>query len=186
MRQYSELVGKYVEATGFSGIEVAYSVKLVQRLRQLKAPKVALQVFDDRLVATWEHLYFAVLNAYLAFMEKQNISRSVEVETMLYASAQRQIRKALEVFGVKTGASSLALVLAGSADDVAVTLQKVAAFLHAEPNEALLELTEEKARNIRIVFGVTALELETRCRKNPHRALVDAVVERMALLPAKV
>jgi len=49
--------------------------------------EVEVQLFDASLVTTWEHLYFAALDSLTAFRNRENISRSLAMETMLYASA---------------------------------------------------------------------------------------------------
>ena len=65
------------------------------------------------LIATQEHLYFAVLNALQAFQNKTNISKSLAMETMLYASAQRQIQKAIQRCGIKPETTSMAVIIIG-------------------------------------------------------------------------
>ena len=98
-----EEAGKYVEITGFRNVDVKDAEEFVEAARG-DAPKSGwVQFFDADLVATWQHLYFAVLNALLAFRSGRNVSKSVAMEAMLYASAQRQISKALRLMGVKRG-----------------------------------------------------------------------------------
>ena len=81
--------------------------------RKQTSQNVDIQFFDAELIATQEHLYFAVLNALQAFKNKTNLSKSLAMETMLYASAQRQIQKAIIRTGIKPQTHKMALVIVG-------------------------------------------------------------------------
>ena len=70
-----------------------------------------VQFFDAALVATWEHLYFAVLNAVMNLKSTRGISKSIAVESVLYASAQRQIQKAIDFIGLKPDSENAAVVV---------------------------------------------------------------------------
>ena len=73
-------------------------------LNQFNAKKgdVTIQLFDAKKnVAGPQHLYFAAVNALNVFSKKTNISNNLEVEALLFASAQRQITKAVEMLGLK-------------------------------------------------------------------------------------
>jgi tRNA threonylcarbamoyladenosine modification (KEOPS) complex Cgi121 subunit len=74
---------------------------------------VEAQLFDADLVATWQHPYFAALNALAAFKSGRNLSNSVAVESALYASAQRQIKKALSFIGVRAASRNVAVLVVG-------------------------------------------------------------------------
>jgi tRNA threonylcarbamoyladenosine modification (KEOPS) complex Cgi121 subunit len=54
---------------------------------------VEAQLFDADLVATWQHPYFAALNALAAFKRGANLSNASQPNRPL-CSAQRQIKKA--------------------------------------------------------------------------------------------
>ncbi len=81
--------------------------------RKQTRQNVNIQFFDAELIATQEHLYFAVLNALQAFKNKTNLSKSPAMETMLYASAQRQIQKAIECCGIKPQTKNMAVAIIG-------------------------------------------------------------------------
>jgi KEOPS complex subunit Cgi121 len=183
-----EEAGKYVEITGFRNVDVKDAEEFVEAARG-DAPKSGwVQFFDADLVATWQHLYFAVLNALLAFRSGRNVSKSVAMEAMLYASAQRQISKALRLMGVKRGSKNVAVVVLGeSPASVAALVSAVAKRVGVEPDESVLAVSEEKARRIREAFGITGKELEAVMGKGDGvQALVDLVVERVALLSTRL
>ena len=188
MLKYIEETGKYVEITGFRNVRVGNAEEFVKAVRKEKQQRVWVQFFDAELVATWQHLHFAVLNALLAFKNERNISKSVAMEAILYASAQRQIKKAIDFMGVKCDSANVAAVIIGeSPDSVKVVLSAVSKRIGAEPDETVLELSRKKAQGIREAFGITEKELEAVMEKdNVDQALVKLVIERMALLSTRL
>ena len=188
MQSYIEEAGKYVEVTGFRNINIKDVEEFVQAIRKETPKSTWVQFFDAELVATWQHLYFAVLNALLAFRNERTISKSVAMEVILYASAQRQIRKAIQLIGVKRASANVAVVIIGeNPDSVKAVLSAVSKRVGVEPDEAVLELTVEKTRSIRKAFGVSTEELEAAMKKKSvKQALVNLVIERTALLSTQL
>jgi tRNA threonylcarbamoyladenosine modification (KEOPS) complex Cgi121 subunit len=188
MLKYIEEYGKYVEITGFRNVAVKDAEEFVKAGRRELPKSMCAQFFDAGLVASWQHLYFAVLNALLAFKNGRNISKSVAMEVMLYASAQRQIRKAIEFMGVKCAVADVAVVVIGeSAESVEALCSAVSKRVGKEPDDAVLEISKEKAECIREAFGITAAEFEAVLEKdNSKEALVDLVIERAALLSTQL
>jgi KEOPS complex subunit Cgi121 len=186
--KYIAEAGKYVEITGFRNVGIEDAEEFVKAARKEIPQSTWIQFFDAELVATWQHLYFAVLNALLTFKNERNISKSIPMETMLYASAQRQIRKAIQLVGVKRASANVAVVIIGeSPDSVKAVVSTVSKRVGEEPDETVLEILKEKVRGIREVFGITKKELETVMEKSDgKRALVNLVIERMALLSTQL
>jgi len=186
--KYIEEAGKYVEITGFRNVGIEDAEEFVKVARKETPKSVWVQFFDAELVATWQHLYFAVLNALLAFRNERNISKSVAMEVILYASAQRQIRKAITLIGVKRASANVAVVIFGDKPDaVKALLSVVSKRIGGEPDETVLQVSEEKAHGIREAFGISEKELETVMEKNDgEQALVNLVIERMALLSTQL
>ena len=101
-----------MEITGYKNIEFD-KVEAFLKANRKQTQNVDIQFFDADLIATQEHLYFAVLNALQAFKNKTNLSKSPAMETMLYASAQRQIQKAIDRCGIKPKTKNMAVVIIG-------------------------------------------------------------------------
>jgi len=174
---------KYVATAGFRNLKIA-DIKSFFGMVRSKVGDVNVQFFDAKLIADREHLYFAALNALNAFRSKTNISKSVAVETLLYASAQRQIEKAVELIGIKPESPQVAvLVVAETEQKVASTLNAVSELVTGERDDSVLELTNGKVKGIRELFGISDLELEAKLEKGLKKeALIDLVIEHMALL----
>jgi tRNA threonylcarbamoyladenosine modification (KEOPS) complex Cgi121 subunit len=179
---------KYVEISGFREARIGDAKAFLAPLSQDLPAGVEVQLFNADLVATWQHLYFAALNALLAFKTKRNLSKSLALETALYASAQRQIKKALDLIGIKPDAENVAvLVLSSEATSAEAGFLAVTKRVSSEPDEAVLELSEAKIRKIRNAFDVSDLELKAVSSSNDAgQALVDLVIERVALLSTQL
>jgi KEOPS complex subunit Cgi121 len=174
---------KYVEIAGFKNVQIK-NVEGFLKATYKSSPGTDIQFFDARLVATWEHLYFAVLNALTAFKNGENISKTLAMETMVYASAQRQIRKATELIGIKHTTSTIAVLIIGEKPETVKSSRlAISKSVDGVLDEAVLELSREKVGEIREAFDITEAELQTVMHKNDlEKALVDLVMERMALL----
>jgi tRNA threonylcarbamoyladenosine modification (KEOPS) complex Cgi121 subunit len=187
LKQLNEY-GTFVEISGFRQVRIGDAKAFVETASKKMPNGVEVQLFDADLVASWQHLYFAALNAFQAFQTKRSISKSVALETALYASAQRQIKKALDFIGVKPETTKVAvLVLGSNVASVEEGLLAVAKQLGAEPDETILDLTPAKVNRIRGAFDVSETELKTvSSRGDAAQALVDVVVERVALLSTRL
>jgi tRNA threonylcarbamoyladenosine modification (KEOPS) complex Cgi121 subunit len=179
---------KYVEITGFKNVKVEKTEELLKKIRSKSDANVSVQFFNAKLICTWEHIYFAVLNALTMFATKRNISKNLAVEVMLYASAQRQIRKGINFIGVKPSCRNLAVVVIGETPKgVKTTVSAISELFGQQPNEKVLELSIEKVQEIRRAFIITEKELKVVTKKgDAERALIDLVIERMALLSTKL
>jgi tRNA threonylcarbamoyladenosine modification (KEOPS) complex Cgi121 subunit len=129
-------------------------------------------------------LYFAALNALTVLRNKENISRSLAMEIMLYASAQHQIRRATEIIGIDPKTAEVAVLIIGEGPRIVETaLVKIAEGINGKEDEAVLELTKEKTLKIKKTFEISETELRTASRRlGPEQALTELVIERMALL----
>ena len=184
MLKHIEEFGKYVAITGFRNAKIKDIEGFLKKIGKEKQPSIEIQFFDAQLVATWQHLYFAALNALTAFANGDNISKSLAMETMLYASAQRQIRKATELVGIKHDSSNIAtLVIDEKPETAESALSMISKHLGAKRDDNVLGLSEEKMATIQKKFGISDLELETVTKKDSlEKALTNLVIEHMALL----
>ncbi|RLI46402.1 hypothetical protein DRO69_03160 [Candidatus Bathyarchaeota archaeon] len=174
----------YVAIAGFRNVKIGDVNGFFDMIRK-KLENVHVQFFDAKLIADWKHLYFAALNALNAFKNKANISNSIAVETLLYASAQRQINKAMELLGIKPESSEIAvLVIAETRQKTDKILETVSALMSDERDDSVIELTSEKVNGIKRLFGISNLELEAKLEKEgfEKEALINLVIEHVALL----
>jgi tRNA threonylcarbamoyladenosine modification (KEOPS) complex Cgi121 subunit len=106
------------------------------------------------------------------------------LETILYASAQRQIRKAVTLLGITSKTSEIAVLIIGeNSKEIESALQMISVHINAQHDDAVLELSEDKNKIIQKTFGISGLELRTVMKNDDVKnALTDLVIERMALL----
>jgi tRNA threonylcarbamoyladenosine modification (KEOPS) complex Cgi121 subunit len=179
---------RFVEISGFRGVNVK-DAKEFSNAVQAKLPRgCGIQLFDADFVATWQHLYFATVNALMNFRGKRSISKSLAVETALYASGQGQIQKAIEQIGVKPETRNVAVVvICEKAESAVAGLEAVATLLGSKPDESVLDLTPKKTEQIKKAFDISDAELDAvSTRGRGEVALVDLVVERVALLSTRL
>ncbi|MFB0501647.1 MAG: KEOPS complex subunit Cgi121 [Candidatus Bathyarchaeia archaeon] len=174
----------YIAIAGFKNVKIKDVKGFLERVRR-EVREAHVQFFDAKLIAGQQHLYFAALNALKAFEKKSNISSSLAIEALLYASAQRQIRKAVDTLGVKQDSSQVAvLIIAENRQEMDDCLKVVLRLIPGERDDAVLELTDEKIGDIKKLFGISDLEIEAKLSRKglEKEALADLVIEHVALL----
>ena len=180
--------GKFAEITGYNNIKFALVEEFLKLNRKENQKNLDIQFFDAQLIATREHLYFAVLNSLQAFKNKTNISKSPAMETMLFASAQRQIQRAIQRCGIKPESASMAVVIIGEDPmQIEAALETITRCVGGKPDEKVLELSKVKEKRIREAFEISQEELNTVLKKENHfEAVVNLVIERVALLSTQL
>ncbi|MDF1538674.1 MAG: KEOPS complex subunit Cgi121, partial [Candidatus Thorarchaeota archaeon] len=93
--------------------------KLISLAQQEDERLLAIQLFDASKIVDFNHLLSASQNAVNAWHGGYSKARSLDVETAVYASTQRQINRALDSVGVSDGLERIAVVVIGD-DDRAV------------------------------------------------------------------
>lgn len=176
------ILGRHMIVEGFRRVKIDNVDILFDQIRS-EAKGCHVQLFDAGLIAGFDHLYFSVLNALKAHDTGTGISRNLAVETLLYASGQHQISKAIELVGVRPGSSGVAvLIIAGTREKAVRALDRVADLLQGEESEDVIELTDEKIEPIKVAFGITDLEIEATLRESEKEAITSLMIERAALL----
>jgi len=188
MLHYLKEYNKYAEITGYKNTKFTKAEEFLKSNRKENRRNVDLQFFNAELIATQDHLYFAILNALQAFKNKINISKTIAMETMLYASAQRQIQKAIQRCGIKPETTSMAVVIIGEdSSQIEKVLNSVSAYVGVNPDDKVLEISQDKDKRIVETFDISEKEIQT-ITKNENRkeALVNLVIERVALLATQL
>jgi tRNA threonylcarbamoyladenosine modification (KEOPS) complex Cgi121 subunit len=183
MLHHFEEYGRFVEIAGYRGIKFEVAEAYLKAHRREKHI-VSVQFFDADLVATSRHLYFAAVNALQAFKGNTNISKTVAMETMLYASAQRQIQKAIARSGIKPTTQNMAVLIIGEHQQaVKLALAAVSACAGKTPDDGVLEMNSSKLKSIKKNFDIGEGEVEV-VRKGDDEAMAvaDLVIEQVALL----
>jgi len=187
LTESSEKTNENIVALGFNNVKIGNVNTFLERFR-MENKEVPIQFFDSKMIAGYQHLYFGGLNALRAFKKKINISNNIAVESLLYASAQRQINKAVKMLGIKQDSSEIAvLIIARNSREKDNYVCLVSKIIPGVRDDKVLELTANKCRSIKIMFNISDLEFEAKLKKQglEKEALIDLVIERMALLVTK-
>lgn len=178
----SEVLDKYLLVVGFRNVKINNMDEFLNLIR-LKSGSSQVQILDANLVADFEHIYFSVLNALKSFKSGLNISKNLAIEIMLFASGQDQIKKAIEILGVKSSSRSIAVVIiADSRDEAISTFNAISSAINGEVDESVIGLDDKKISNIINTFGISDFELEASMRGSLKDALKNVLIERAALL----
>lgn len=174
---------KYIAIAGFRNVQISDIDHFLNSVRE-NLGAVTVQFFDAKFVAGWQHIYFATLNALKAFKNKTNISKNLSVECLLYASARRQIKVALNLIGIKQISSQIAVLVISDEKKVAEkSLSEVSMLISGKHDNSVLNLSSEKMTHIRKLFGISDTELGAKSDEDGEkRALADIVIEHVALL----
>lgn len=168
----------FVAVGGFRVKAVKDVRVLVKAVNDAASPHPA-QIVDAAKVAGRDHLFIAAVNAVKSTDTGVAVSKNITVEALLYASAQDQITKALEMLGVTSKSTTVALmVFAKSKAEAEGAYKKASAHLGAE-DDSVLDLDEEKAASLKKTYGVGEEELKA---AGGSSALGGLIVERGALL----
>ncbi len=135
-----------------------------------------VQIIDSGFVAGKEHIEFAVSQAEKAFKRGENFSNDFFIEVLVRASAQRQIKKAIEIFGLRNSRKVILIC-----ERLPERLLR-----EYECEEATLEIDEGKYERIKGLFGIDEREIKTVARSGEEKknVLADIVKDRIALIPA--
>jgi tRNA threonylcarbamoyladenosine modification (KEOPS) complex Cgi121 subunit len=183
--RYIEEFKRHIAITSFGGVKINNIEEFFRSVHREKSPNVDTQFFDAALIVTWQHLYFAALNALTAFENNNNISNSLAMETLLYASAQHQINNAMNLFGITPNSREIAVLTIGE-DRHAVNsaLKNVSKLVAAESDDSVLNLVDSKGKKIKEIFRISDTEIKAVTKNTglDEEPLVNLVIERMALL----
>jgi KEOPS complex subunit Cgi121 len=187
MTEKTEEPNENITIVGFRNVQIEGVNGFLEYFRKEKGG-ASVQFFDAKHVAGPQHLYFAALNALNAFEKNTNISNNLAVEALLYASAQRQIKKAVKMLGIKKDSSEVAaLIITENRHKKSDHLRLVTKTIPGERDDSVLKLTDKKLETIKTLFGISDLEFKAKLEKEglEKEAITDLVIERMALLGTK-
>ena len=148
MNKYLMESKEIVHITGFKNVNINNVKDFVEKIKEKLPSNVWIQFFDSSVIVNWQHIFFAVINAKLAFNNQCNISKSIDMETLLFASAQNQINKALNLIGIKPHTTKVAiLIVAKKEEQINKILLTITKNVGSKPDESVIEFSDEKQEN---------------------------------------
>jgi tRNA threonylcarbamoyladenosine modification (KEOPS) complex Cgi121 subunit len=109
------------------------------------------------------------------------------METLLYTATQHQIRKAIQIIGLKPDTTEIAItILSKSPKKIKTALDELSTSLQTAPCETVLDLTPTKINQIKQTFNITNQMIETITKnKEINDVFVDLLIEKIALMATK-
>ena len=133
---------------------------LLEIAKSFSKSVLAFQFFNSMMIVDEMHLLSSAQNAVYAMNGEYMISRSLDVELVVYSSAQHQIGVALDIMGVKDQLASVAVVCIDKDEKrvrkcLADVLEKV-----GEEVAPMFSPTAKKISSLMETFDITELEMK--------------------------
>ncbi len=168
----------YVTITAAENTEITdINNKLAELDKQVAG--TVFQLFDADKITDQYQIYYAATNAYYAMENGSNVSNKLNVETLLYASTQNQISKAIQLIGVSKDTKRVAIIVISEKENDPVVTE-IAETL-GTPNDGALAMTQEKYEALKRLYDVTDTAIET-VGTEPYMALTSLVTEKSTLI----
>ncbi len=184
--EYLQEYDRYVMITGVRSAEIPDPKMVLQQLRR-SASGIETQILDAKGVAGRDHLRFAALNALKGRAQGIEMTESLAVEVLLYASAQRQIKNAIAALGVSSNSRNLAIIAIANDRQALERFEiELPRTVGGKTDESVLEEGDEAT--VRRIFGITDNQVRALVRKDvtERDALTRLVIEKMALLSSQI
>jgi len=158
--------------------------KLLELAKSLSKSVLAFQFFNSMMIVDEMHLLSGAQNAVNALNGDYMISRTLDVELVVYVSAQRQIGRALDIMGVKDELSSVGIVCIDDDEQkIRECLMEIAEKV-GEEISPMFSPTAEKISSLMKNFGITELEMkqfkDSEDLATRNQALSKCVVSRVS------
>ncbi|MFX0125027.1 MAG: KEOPS complex subunit Cgi121 [Candidatus Hodarchaeota archaeon] len=124
----------------FTSRLILSDVGMILKRNRTRNGILASQLFDNRYIWGYRHLYSAAWHALNAKKNNQMISKTLSIEVLLYVAAQRQIRKAIALLGLKETTKNVAGLLLGETSEQLINASdQLQEELHIKSNINLLD-----------------------------------------------
>jgi KEOPS complex subunit Cgi121 len=155
----NKLEGKMIKIIGAKGEikDIDIFLKIVGDFATKN--NITIQSFNADLIFGKDHIISAVEHAIRAISQKTNTTNSLEMEILLYASGNRQLKLAIPKMGVKKGIGNIAFVFVGKekSEIPKKLITDLVKSLNLEANEKVLGGNKDTLIN----FGISKNEIDT-------------------------
>ena len=137
------------------------------------------QIFDNRYIWGQKHIFSAVWHAWNAFMNNRLISKSLSMEILLYAAGFRQIKKAIELLGVRDSTKVIVGVLVADSESQSIdSFKKIQKQIGLNPNiNLLMDYSSKQQYILEMLMNEGFLLSEVSISK-----IENAILQRIAIL----
>ncbi len=171
----------YISIAGIDDVKIKTVEDTLKKLRTLTGD-VLFQLFNADMVACSRHLYYAAVNAVKAMEVGAAVSKSLDVETLLYASCQDQISKAIKFMGISSNTSRVAVLVFAHDETEAVSKANLISEYLGVMDDEVLSVNKIKYKILKKTFGISEKAIDT-LGMDPYDGLASLIIEKGALLP---
>ena len=160
--------------------------ELVELATSLSKNSLNVQLLNASLIADEVHLLSAAQNAINAEQGEYMLSKSLDVEIIVFASTQRQIGRALDALGVYDGIDNVAVVVVGP--DSTSVKNTIGEIIKQVGEEVVppFKATRNRLDQIKHHYQITDKEIdaieESEATESRMSALARCVASRVALV----
>lgn len=124
-----------------------------------------IQFFNDEYIINQKHIFYAVYFSQKAFQQNINISNKLSIEFLLYLAANRQIKIAIESFGISNydiENGSLNVCIASHKKQVMQIYKELLQLLNVEEIiPKFKEISTEKIQKIKQFYEISKNQIST-------------------------
>jgi len=136
---------------------------------------VIIQLLDADMIYGDNHIISAFEHAKRAMDRKTNTTNSLEMETLLYASGERQLKLAIPKIGIKKGKANIAFVFINQKSKIPDKLvDEMLKLLNLKRDDQVIQGDENTLKK----FGISKNEIETVTKAKYG----DLVLEKVAMV----
>jgi KEOPS complex subunit Cgi121 len=150
------------------------AMKCTTPLNKEDIDKRGVQLIDLSYVAGKGHIEFAIDQAKRAFERRTNISDDIFVEVLVRMSGQRQIKKAIQLFGLKDS-KEVAVIFEGKHEDFFIPSG-------CSRDDSIFRIDQKKYERIKRAYNISEREIEIVNPKDRFKALEEIIKERVAMV----
>lgn len=159
-----------------------------------------LQFFSDKYILNQDHIFTACYYTQKAFTDKTNISKRKNIELLLYLATKRQIKNALEAFGINLKSDKIiSYVIISNENNLNKINEEILQSLGANEIELTIndqsvkkfnqiksyfEISDNQINSVLNSYGIEEFNTDLMANNlnNLFLALYDLICEKMALL----
>ena len=125
-----------------------------------------IQIFNSKMIIAPEHLMKSIIFAQKAFVNKSNISKTMEMEYLLYSSLQRQISVALNRMGFKLdtnseGSEFTFIMTSNNEKNLQDSFKEIVKILNADDiSDKLSIISKDGLSRIMKIYEISEFELQ--------------------------
>lgn len=138
------------------------------------------QIFDNSYIWGYSHIYSAIWHAEKALSAKKMISKTFSMELMLYLSGYRQIKKAIDLIGIKSNTKCIVGVLGAKKSNILPkAYEKLKKLLQFSSDQEIIQNLKAKEQFVKNQLLNEGYEL---ANTFSHDEIEKTILQRIALL----